>query len=825
MAILNLLHRFTICALCFSQISWTASGDFLSSVKLTQTSKHNNQKLTELPDKILESLGEEPQGNVITFDAEQNFQEILGFGGAFTEAAALNFYKLSAEERQTVIDLYFGDPSTGGHGYTIGRVHINSCDFSPGSYSFDDVANDTSLDHFDTNVTHDSEQMIPLIKLALDRARSDGRDIRIFASPWSPPAWMKAPNPKLPADEAQSMLSSATPNGLLPEFQEVWAAYISKFIDAYARKGIELWGMTVQNEPEYAADWEACKYTAEYTRDFVKNFLGPKMEADHPELKIMVFDHNKDHVHKWAEVVYADPEAAKYIDGLAVHWYAGDFFDHMEQAHQTAPDKFLIGSEACNCPGISEGDQSWERAENLAHDILGDLNSWAVAWTDWNLLLDAQGGPNHEGNDCDANVIADPEEILGRGTVVLQPSYHYMGHFSRFIPPGSRRIFTDIQFEVPEKDLPAGELEKTEQLGMYHCDGGSRQQWEFSNGMFKLKGTDLCIDVPNGSVKSGEALQVYTCNPDNINQHFSLLTVDGAAEQITTNISQGAQGAQCVDILGIHLSEGSRVQQWQCSGGNRGLVIDAHFMGYWHLVVNGDGHWNDLDDGMWLSLWYPSGGHFMGYWRIAVNGDGHWNDLDDGIWLSLWYPSGGYCLFEGVGDSSAAGSIYVQCLGAFSPAGGLVVDSHFMGYWRIAVNGDGHWNDLDDGMWLSLWYPSGGYCLFEGVGDSSAAGSIYVQCLGAFSPAGGLVVDSHFMGYWRIAVNGDGRWNDLDDGMWLSLWYPSGGYCLFEGVGDSSAAGSIYVQCLGAFSPAGGLVIDTHFMGYWHRCERGRPLE
>ncbi|KAK3277853.1 hypothetical protein CYMTET_14166 [Cymbomonas tetramitiformis] len=216
-----------------------------------------------------------------------------------------------------------------------------------------------------------------------------------------------------------------------------------------------------------------------------------------------------------------------------------------------------------------------------------------------------------------------------------------------------------------------------------------------------------------------------------------------------------------------------------------------------------------------LGAFSPAGGlvvdsHFMGYWWIAVNGDGHWNDLDDGMWLSLWYPSDGYCLFEGVGDSSAAGSIYVQCLGAFSPAGGLVVDSHFMGWvlWMM-------------GLWLSLWYPSGGYCLFEGVGDSSAAGSIYVQCLGAFSPAGGLVFDSHFMGYWRIAVNGDGHWNDLDDGMWLSLWYPSVGYCLFEGAGDSSAAGSIYVQCLGAFSPAGGLVIDTHFMGYWHLVVNG----
>ncbi|KAK3283418.1 hypothetical protein CYMTET_8885 [Cymbomonas tetramitiformis] len=139
-----------------------------------------------------------------------------------------------------------------------------------------------------------------------------------------------------------------------------------------------------------------------------------------------------------------------------------------------------------------------------------------------------------------------------------------------------------------------------------------------------------------------------------------------------------------------------------------------------------------------------------------------------------------------------------------------------MGYWRIAVNGDGHWNDLDDGMWLSLWYPSGGYCLFEGVGDSSAAGSIFVQCLGAFSPAGGLVIDSHFMGYWHLVVNGDGHWNDLDDGMWLSLWYPSDGYCLFECVEDSSTArflGVSWIRMTLAPSPCTVLMVITHAGG------------
>ncbi|KAK3282857.1 hypothetical protein CYMTET_9424 [Cymbomonas tetramitiformis] len=191
--------------------------------------------------------------------------------------------------------------------------------------------------------------------------------------------------------------------------------------------------------------------------------------------------------------------------------------------------------------------------------------------------------------------------------------------------------------------------------------------------------------------------------------------------------------------------------------------------------------------------------HIMGYWHLVVNGDGHWNALDDGMWLSLWYPSDGYCLFEGVRDSSAAGSIYVQCLGAFSPAGGLVIDSHVMGYWHLVVNGDCHWSALDNGMWLSLWYPSDGYCLFEGVGDSSAArclGVSWIRLTLAPSPcsvlmvitcAGGLVFFDPDVRYWRIAVNGDGRRMEVGFGRRLSLWCHSGGHCLLESSVDSSA--------------------------------------
>ncbi|KAK3249599.1 hypothetical protein CYMTET_40976 [Cymbomonas tetramitiformis] len=158
----------------------------------------------------------------------------------------------------------------------------------------------------------------------------------------------------------------------------------------------------------------------------------------------------------------------------------------------------------------------------------------------------------------------------------------------------------------------------------------------------------------------------------------------------------------------------------------------------------------------------------MGYWHLVVNGDGHWSALDDGMWLSLWYPSDGYCLFEDVGDSSAAGSIHIQCLGVFSPAGGLVIGSHVTGYWHRVVNGDGHWTVL----WMS--------------GCGCPCGTL-LTVLMVITHAGGLVFFDPDMRYWRIAVNGDGRRVHVGFGGWLSLWCYSGGHCLLESSVDSSA--------------------------------------
>jgi glucosylceramidase len=355
----------------------------------------------------------------VLVDPTTKFQTILGFGGALTESSAYVYSTLSKSLQQQVVEAYWGP--TGIH-YTVGRIHMNSCDFSVKTYSEDDTAADYTLSNF--NIMHDQKWLIPLIKAAINASQAP---INFFLTPWSAPTWMKANN---------NMNGSSHPLGMIqsPQISSAWALFFSKFITAYKNEGINFWGLTVQNEPENAASYESCLFTAEAERDFVKNYLGPRIFADHPEVKIMIFDHNKDHVAIWANIILSDPVAAKYVAGTAFHWYSGPQFENLQAAHQVDPTKFLLATEACNPAPVQEG--SWPRGESYATDIMGDLNNWAVGWTDWNILLDPQGGPNHVNNFCDAPAIGDAV----KETLYLNPTYYVMGQFSKFLLPGSVRL-------------------------------------------------------------------------------------------------------------------------------------------------------------------------------------------------------------------------------------------------------------------------------------------------------------------------------------------------------------------------------------------------
>ena len=209
-----------------SAVVYVAAGGV--TVQWSQTARNDDGSLVLLEDKppLTMTAADAPKKPAIVVDVTKTFQEFAGFGGAFTEAASTNWMKLSEEKKAEVIDTYFGAPEDGGLGYSMGRVPINSCDFSPASYTFDDVEGDVELTHFDTTVQHDVDNgMVPMIKAAMDKAKSRGVDLKLLASPWSPPAWMKKPVDDGAGGLKRSQTGSAKPNGLDPDSQVRWTAH------------------------------------------------------------------------------------------------------------------------------------------------------------------------------------------------------------------------------------------------------------------------------------------------------------------------------------------------------------------------------------------------------------------------------------------------------------------------------------------------------------------------------------------------------------------------------------------------------------------------
>ncbi|WP_406685790.1 glycoside hydrolase family 30 protein [Rossellomorea vietnamensis] len=403
------------------------------NMKVILTAKETGDRFSE---KEPVSFSEGRASTHIQLDRELKYQEILGFGGAFTEAAAHSLSLISPEKRKEIIHRYF-DPSEG-LGYRFGRTHINSCDFSLENYSYVEDG-DTSLESF--SIDREKKLVIPLIQEAKEVA---GGELSIVASPWSPPSWMKT--------------NGEMNNGgkLLPEFQSVWADYYSKYIEAMEEEGIGIWGLTIQNEPEAKQVWDSCLYTGEEERDFIKNHLGPSLVGHgHGDVKVIIWDHNRDVIHERAKAVLSDPEAAKYVWGTGVHWYVSEEFENLSKVHHDFPDKHLIFTEGCIEGGVRPG--AWDTGERYGRNIMGDLNNYLEAWIDWNLVLNEEGGPNHVGNYCDAPVIVDTVN----DEVRYNSSYYYIGHFSKYIKVGARRIGCQISndavsaasFENPDGEI------------------------------------------------------------------------------------------------------------------------------------------------------------------------------------------------------------------------------------------------------------------------------------------------------------------------------------------------------------------------------------
>lgn len=424
--------------------------------QLIVSSKYSNHRLSKVDLQAFKATKPSIQ---VQLDPQTTYQEVVGFGGAFTESACYNLSRVGEAAREEALRAYF-DPEEG-IGYNMGRVSIHGCDFSLSSYTYIEEG-DAELKTF--NIQRDFQYVIPTIKRAEAIAK---KAIPLLASPWTPPPFMKDNN------------SFIRGGHLLEKFARSWANYFYKFIQSYRQTGLTIWGVTVQNEPQAVQRWDSCIYSVEQEGSFVKNHLGPVLKnSDASDVNILIWDHNRDIIVERVQPILSDPETAKYIWGTGFHWYVSNAFENVGKVHELFPDKGLLFTEGCIEGGVKMDD--WTSGERYATQMFGDFHNYCQGYLDWNLWLDNTGGPNWVNNLCDAPIIIDifPEKVI------RQSSYYYIGHISKYVQVGAKRIHSSLnsdQIQALAFINPCGQvvtilLNKTEQDQAVEIINGKEKQ-------------------------------------------------------------------------------------------------------------------------------------------------------------------------------------------------------------------------------------------------------------------------------------------------------------------------------------------------------------
>ncbi|XP_015610470.1 glucosylceramidase [Cephus cinctus] len=354
------------------------------------------------------------------------YQTIHGFGGAFTDSAGINIKNLSAGAQDKLMESYF---STNGSKYSFGRVPIAGTDFSTRSYTYDDVPGDTTLSKFSL-AQEDFLYKIPLIQKALEL----NSNLRLFASSWTAPPWMKTNN-------------QYNKFGFLKtDYYQTYVDYLIKFLKEYKKHGLEMWGITTGNEPFNAFIFSSISntgWTANTLKKWIAKNLGPTLRAsEFKGTKIMAVEDQRWALPWFPQKIFRNEIVKNYTDAIAFHWYVDKYIPAsvLDMTHDKFPDKFIIMTEACIGSSPFDGAKvligSWSRGEEYVSNIIENLSHWVTGWVDWNLALNEQGGPNWIENYVDSPIIVNAEN----DEFYKQPMYYALAHFSKFIPPNSRRI-------------------------------------------------------------------------------------------------------------------------------------------------------------------------------------------------------------------------------------------------------------------------------------------------------------------------------------------------------------------------------------------------
>lgn len=390
----------------------------------------------------------EVENQVINLYPEITYEKFEGFGGAITEAAAYIYSLMNEEEKKQVIETYFLPEQMN---YQLVRIHMDSCDFSLDMYEAISDPEDTKLNSFSFERTE--KYIIPMLK---DAQKASKGNLKLMLTPWSPPAFMKTNGKRTGGGK------------LKPEYRNLWAEYICRYIREFKDRGFKVQRISIQNEPKAVQTWDSCLFTAEEEKEFLRDHLYPAMKKHgYEDIEVFIWDHNKERIYERVRDT-VDEETKQMITGAAFHWYSGDHFEGLKLVHRLYPDMKLIMSESCLEYSIFDEKNINSVTNRLCHEIIGDLQAGMCAFYDWNLLLDEKGGPNHVGNYCHAPFLYDTVEhkLMPQKT---QEQY-YM--FSHFILPGSVRIAStkyteqidEVAYLTPENKIVVLLLNKSNQI-------------------------------------------------------------------------------------------------------------------------------------------------------------------------------------------------------------------------------------------------------------------------------------------------------------------------------------------------------------------------
>jgi len=434
------------------------------------------------------------KGTVILIRPDIIKQTMTGMGTSFTESSAFVLAHLEKNKRQEVMRNIYGKD---GANFALARTHIGATDFAvEGKYSYAEVEGDKKLQHFSievdkkgfdksqySGIKDESYDLLPMIQEANTiKQQQQDKDINIVASAWTAPPWMKDIEDWYQrGTEATGM--EGTGGELKPEYVSTYADYLLKYLDAYEKEGVDIWGLTPVNEPHgNSGQWESMHFTPETQSSFIKQHLGPGLQSSsHKNVKLLIYDQNRDGLEHWADTILGDKQTANYVYGTAVHWYESTFMvyeDILDKVHNKFPQFDIIHTEGTiddlgkPAPGgildpvlfqesdWFDNDSFWWNpnatdwaytatwapnpddhpiytpVHRYARNIIVSFNHWMSGWIDWNIVLDQDGGPNHVGNFCGAPIMINTTT----GQVYYTPIYYVLAQFSRTIRPGDKAV-------------------------------------------------------------------------------------------------------------------------------------------------------------------------------------------------------------------------------------------------------------------------------------------------------------------------------------------------------------------------------------------------